>query len=137
MFVFFWPFNCFINNVINLLKVMHYFLHQKQECCQRLSQSIYSHVLYDSIGTKLFIYKYVLSTWYWAPCSSQYLPQFSSILWFASVLSYKFQSLCFFPFPQKEKNNTLTPSTFLYKLSPITVASISEQQQEGLPTQNF
>lgn len=69
---------------------------------------------------KLFIYKYIfIYTWYSASCSSHHLPLFSSILWFASLLSYKFQCLCFVPFPQDEKNNALTPSAFLYKLSAI------------------
>lgn len=84
------------------------------------SAKAYAAMFYmTQLEQKLFIYNYILSTWCSASCSSQCLPWFSSILWFASLLSYKFRSLCFVPLPPNEKNNGLTSSAFLYKLSPI------------------
>lgn len=126
MLVFFWSFNCFINNVTNLLKVMHHILHQKQECCQRVSQSIYNHVLYDSIGKKAF---YVQINFYLPAVRHpavpvifhDFLPVFDSLLCSPSnssllVLFCSSHHSPPFPAPQKKAH---TPSAFIYKLSPI------------------
>lgn len=124
MLVFFWSFNCFINNVTNLLKVMHRILHQKQECCQRVSQSIYNHVLHDSIGIKAF---YIQMNFYLPDIQHPAAPVIfhDFLLFFDSLLCSPSNSSVLVLFspsyhsPPPPPKKALTPSAFTYKFSPI------------------
>lgn len=128
--VFFWPFNCFINNVTNLLKVRHHILHQKQESCQRLSQWIYSPVLHYSIGTKAFyiqIHFYLPDIQHPADpiIFHDFLPFFGLLLRSPTNSSL----FALFLFPKKKKIMLLHPQPSFTKSLLLTVTSISDQQQ--------
>lgn len=117
---------------------MHYFLDQKQECCQRLSQSIYSRILHDSIGTKAFLYT---NTFYLpdiqhlaAPSIFQDFLPFFDLLCCSPINSSLF---VLFLFPKNKKLMLLHPQPSFTNSLLLTVASISDQQQERLTHVEF
>lgn len=121
---------------------MHCILHQKQECCQRVSQSIYNHVLHDSIGIKAF---YIQMNFNLPDIQHPAAPVIfhDFLLFFDSLLCSPSNSSVLVLFspsyhsPPPPPKKLLHPQPSLTNSLLLTVASSSDQQQGRLTHSEF